>query len=191
MSNKIPYLITYISYSCVYNNKGTIDESLLEQFLLDEVSEYIINNSCSTKFESIYDVKKFWERYKGYNVWEAYCVKNNDWINITPSNEDILLNIYEMTRSFEMLEDDVSEKNILNLEYLEDSKDLEYLEDLEDSEDLENLKNLEDLEENLEIINIDDVYSSETNDSSDLFGENIEIDWNTIYIQEQEEQNRE
>lgn len=171
MSNKIPYLITYISYSCVYNNKGTIDESLLEQFLLDEVSEYIINNSCSTKFESIYDVKKFWERYKGYNVWEAYCVKNNDWINITPSNEDILLNIYEMTRSFEMLEDDVLEKNILNLEDLKE--------------------NLEDSEENLEIINIDDFHSSETNDSSDLFGENIEIDWNTIYIQEQEEQNRE
>ena len=170
MSNKIPYLITYISYSCVYNNRGTIDESLLEKFLLDEVSEYIINNSCSTKFETIYDVKKFWERYKGYNVWEAYCVKNNNWINMTPSNEDVLLNICEMTCSFEILEDNISVKNILNLE-----------------EDLE--ENLEDLEENLEIINIDDFYSSKTTDSSDLFGENIEIDWNTIYIQEQEEQN--
>jgi len=41
-TNKVAYLITYISYSCVYNSKGTIDESLLDQFLLDVVSEYII-----------------------------------------------------------------------------------------------------------------------------------------------------
>jgi hypothetical protein len=168
MSNKIPYLITYISYSCVYNSKGTVDESSLEQFLLDEVSEYIINNSYSTKFELIDDVKKFWERYKGYNVWEAYCIKNNDWINVTPSNEDILLNIYEMTRSFEMLEDNILEKNLG-----------------------ENLgeKTGKNLGEDLEIIDINDFYNSEMNDSDDLFGENIEIDWNTIYIQEQEEQN--
>jgi hypothetical protein len=164
MSNKIPYLITYISYSCVYNSKGTVDESSLEQFLLDEVSEYIINNSYSTKFELIDDVKKFWERYKGYNVWEAYCIKNNDWINVTPSNEDILLNIYEMTRSFEMLEDNILEKNLGE-------------------------KTGKNLGEDLEIIDINDFYNSEMNDSDDLFGENIEIDWNTIYIQEQEEQN--
>ena len=168
MSNKIPYLITYISYSCVYNSKGTVDESSLEQFLLDEVSEYIINNSYSTKFELIDDVKKFWERYKGYNVWEAYCIKNNDWINVTPSNEDILLNIYEMTRSFEMLEDNILEKKLG-----------------------ENLgeKTGKNLGEDLEIIDINDFYNSEMNDSDDLFGENIEINWNTIYIQEQEEQN--
>jgi hypothetical protein len=162
-TNKVAYLITYISYSCVYNSKGTIDESLLEQFLLDEVSEYIINNSCSSKFELIDDVKKFWEKYGEYNVWEAYCVKDNNWINMKPSNEDILLNIYEMTRSVEIFEDDISEENILNLGKME---------------------------ENLEIIDIDDFYSSGTNDSSDLFGENIEIDWNTISNQEQEEQNK-
>jgi len=162
-TNKVAYLITYISYSCVYNSKGTIDESLLEQFLLDEVSEYIINNSCSSKFELMDDVKKFWEKYGEYNVWEAYCVKDNNWINMKPSNEDILLNIYEMTRSVEIFEDDISEENILNLGKME---------------------------ENLEIIDIDDFYSSGTNDSSDLFGENIEIDWNTISNQEQEEQNK-
>jgi hypothetical protein len=180
MSNKIPYLITYISYSCVYNSKGTIDESLLEQFLLDEVSEYIINNSYSTKFELIDDVKKFWKRYKGYNVWEAYCIKNNDWINVTPSNEDILLNIYEMTRSFEMLEDNISEKNLGE----KTGKNL-------GEKTGKNLgeKTGKNLGEDLEIIDINDFYTSEMNDSDDLFGENIEIDWNTIYIQEQEEQN--
>jgi hypothetical protein len=166
-TNKVAYLITYISYNCVYNSKGTIDESLLEQFLLDEVSEYIINNSCSSKFELIDDIKKFWEKYGEYNVWEAYCVKDNNWINMKPSNEDILLNIYEMTRSVEIFENDISEENIFNLGKME-----------------------ENLEENLEIIDIDDFYSSGTNDSCDLFGENIEIDWNTISNQEQEEQNK-
>jgi hypothetical protein len=199
-TNKVAYLITYISYNCVYNTKGTIDELLLEQFLLDEVSEYIINNSCSTKFEFVDDVKKFWERYGGYNVWEAYCVKDNNWINMKPSNEDILLNIYEMTRSVEIFEDYILEenldleKNIFNLKKLslEKNTDLEKKFDLEKKLDLEenlDLKENLDLEENLEIIDINDFYSSETNDSIDLFGENIEIDWNTIYIQEQEEQN--
>jgi hypothetical protein len=179
MSNKIAYLITYISYNCIYNDKGTIDESLLEQFLLDEVSEYIINNSCSTKFELVDDIKKFWERYGGYNVWEAYCVKDNNWINVKPSNENILFNIYEMTRSIEILEDYILEekleKNILNLGDLQEKVK-------------ENFE--ENFEENLEIIDIDEFYSSETSNSSDLFGENIEIDWNTISNQEQEEQNK-
>ncbi len=123
MPNKVAYLITYISYSCVHNNKGTIDENLLEQFILDKVSEYIINNSFSTKFELIDDIIKFWERYGEYNVWEAYCIKDNIWINMKPSNEDILLNIYEMTQSVEMLEESVlnlkenefKENHILNL----------------------------------------------------------------------------
>ena len=179
MSNKIAYLITYISYNCIYNDKGTIDESLLEQFLLDEVSEYIINNSCSTKFELVDDIKKFWERYGGYNVWEAYCVKDNNWINVKPSNENILFNIYEMTRTIEILEDYILEekleKNILNLGDLQEKVK-------------ENFE--ENFEENLEIIDIDEFYSSETSNSSDLFGENIEIDWNTISNQEQEEQNK-
>lgn len=174
-TNKVAYLITYISYNCVYNNKGIIDELLLEQFLLNEVCEYIMNNSCSTKFELIDDVRKFWERYGGYNVWEAYCVKDNNWINMKPSNEDILFNIYEMTQSTEIFENYISkeilEKNIFNLGKLEEKME-------------------EKMEENLEIVDIDDYYSSETNDSSDLFGENIEIDWNTIYKQEQEEQNK-
>lgn len=182
-TNRVAYLITCISYNCVYNNKGTIDESSLEQFLLDEVSEYIINNSCSTKFELVDDVKKFWERYGEYNVWEAYCVKDNNWINMKPSNESILLNIYEMTRSMEITEDDILEekieKNILNLGNLKEN----LKENLE-----ENLE--ENIEENIEIIDIDDFYSSGTDDSSDLFGENIEIDWNTISNQEQEEQNK-
>jgi hypothetical protein len=112
MSNKVAYLITYISFSYVCNNKGTIDESLLEQFILDEVSEFIINNSCSTKFELVDDIIKFWERYGGYNVWEAYYVKDNNWINIKPSNEAILLNIYDMTRSLEILEENEVSKSL-------------------------------------------------------------------------------
>ena len=103
MSSKIAYLITYITYNCVYNKRGSIDESLLEKFLLDNISEYIINNSFSSKFEVVDDIKQFWEKYNGYNVWEAYCVKDDMWIDVKPSNEEILLNIYEMTKSVETL----------------------------------------------------------------------------------------
>lgn len=163
MTDKIAYLITYISYNCVYNNRGTIEETLLEQFILDEVSEYIINNSCSTKFEHIDDVIKFWSRYGGYNVWDAYCVKNNNWINIKPTNEDILLNIYDMTKSIEILE----ENKLSNS-----------------------------LDDTLEILNISEISQSSslslTLSMSEMsiekiFEEDVEIDWNKILNQEQEE----
>lgn len=160
MTNRVAYLITYISYNCVYNNRGTIDETLLEQFILDEVSEYIINNSCSTKFELVDDVIKFWERYGGYNVWDAHCVKNDEWINIKPSNEDILLNIYDMTRSVEILEE---------------------------TEELEKNELSKSLDKTLEIINISGTLSKTTEEN--IFEEEgIEIDWNKILDQEQEQE---
>jgi len=163
-TNKVAYLITYISYSCVYNDRGVIEESLLKQFLLDEVSEYIINNSCSTKFEMIDDVVKFWKRYYGHNVWEAYYVKNNEWIRATPCNEDILLNIYEMTKSTETFE-----------EIFEGGKSLEEIVIVE--KDIEG--------SNIEFtISSDDSFSEKS-----LIGEDIEIDWNTISKQEHDECN--
>lgn len=155
MSNKVAYLITYISFSYVCNNKGTIDESLLEQFILDEVSEFIINNSCSTKFELVDDIIKFWERYGGYNVWEAYYVKDNNWINIKPSNEAILLNIYDMTRSLEILEENEVSKS---------------------------------LDETLEIVNISQTLSEIKEEDVIFKEEDIEIDWNKILNQEQEQE---
>ena len=186
-TNKVAYLITYISYSCVYNYKGTIDELLLEQFLLDEVSEYIINNSCSTKFETIDDLKKFWNRYQGYNVWEAYYIKNNDWINATPTDEDILFNIYEMTKSTETIEEPFEEILKDNLEEIILDKNIIL--------DENNLNENEFKENELDENSIDFTISSENsfsekiiNDES-LIGEDIEIDWKTISNQEQEEYN--
>lgn len=183
MANKIAYLITHISYNCVYNNKGTIDEPSLKQFILDEVSEYIINNSCSTKFESIDDVIKFWERYGGYNVWEAYCVKDNNWINIKPSDEEILLNIRDMTISIEILENEILEnekldedenifdlgKSILNFN-LEENKIFEMSES-----------------ETLEIVDMDEIIKDLSEESMSS-GEDIEIDWNAISNEEQNHQ---
>lgn len=162
--SKIAYLITYISYSYVYNDRGTIEETLLKQFILDEVSEYIINNSCSTKFEVVDDVVQFWKRYGGYNVWDAYCIKNNEWVNIKPSNEDILLNIYDMTKSIETFDEEC---------------DFDEEIDLVENEFKENIKT-----------NTDEISTN----SSDLFDENIiceediKIDWNTISNHEQETQ---
>lgn len=137
MTNKIAYLITYISFNCVYNNKGTIDESLLEKFILDEVSEYIINNSCSTKFELVSDVINFWKRYGDYNVWDAYCIKNNEWINIKPSNENILMNIYDMTKSIEILEEDELSESLEILNISEISQSLSGISNSFECEDIE------------------------------------------------------
>ena len=190
-TNKVAYLITYISYSCIYNHKGIINEELLEQYLLNEVSEYIINNSCSTKFEFIDDVKKFWERYGGYNVWEAYCVKNDNWINVTPKDEDILLNINEMTKSFETFEEIFLQESLeeiilektLNIKN-EDEIEIEYI----DKDEIECIDKNEFINENEDENEIELSISSNDSFSEILYGEDIEIDWNTISNQEQEEQ---
>ena len=183
MPNKVAYLITYISYNCVNNNKGMIDESLLKEFILNEVSEYIINNSFSTKFELIDDIIKFWERYRGYNVWDAYYVKDNIWINIKPSDEDILLNIYEMTKSIEMLEKSEfkEDENILYLEESCLSETLEIVNISQTIDDLSEISNSSNLfEENIII-----------DEANEIYWNTIEIDWNTISHQEQEEQKQE
>lgn len=49
--SEVAYLITYISYDYIVNQKGTIEETKLEKYILDEICEYIINNSSSKKFE--------------------------------------------------------------------------------------------------------------------------------------------
>lgn len=96
---EVAYLITYISYSYIINKKGSIEESELENFILDEVSDYIINNSASKKFESSDDVKKFWKKYGDYLVWEASYVKNNKWINIKLDDGKILDKILGLIRT--------------------------------------------------------------------------------------------
>jgi len=164
MSIQIPYLITYISYNCVHNTRGIISEDLLDQFILDDVSEYIINNSFSTKFETVDDIVKFWERYGSYNVWEAYCVKNNDWINIKPSNELILENICEITKTVEILEYEEYEKcENIQENYKETCK-----------------KNIEEKK-----CEFDEIFSDVSGENIDHdTNTNINIDWSTIYIQE-------
>jgi len=97
---KVAFLIVYISYNCVHTKKDTIEENELYQFMIDELTEYIINNSCSKKFNSICDIENFWKKYDDYLVWEAHYVKNDEWINIKPTNEDILLNIQNLSNSF-------------------------------------------------------------------------------------------
>jgi hypothetical protein len=163
----IPYLITYISYNYVNNIRGIISEDLLDQFILDDVSEYIINNSFSTKFETINDIENFWERYGGYNVWDAYCIKNNNWINIKPSNNLILENICEMTKTVEM-------SNYEENEYIQEKFKESCEKNIEEKKD----KN-----------SIDDVFSDFLIDNDEYVNvdKDINIDWSNIYIKELEE----
>ena len=101
--NRVAYLITYISYSCIFNIKGTIEEHKLKDFLLTDLSEYIINNS-SIKFNTVNDVENFWKKYDDFNVWSASYVKNNDCITATLSNEEIFIKIRELSFSLESID---------------------------------------------------------------------------------------
>jgi hypothetical protein len=125
---KVAYLITSISYNYVYNLKGTIDEDELHQFMLNEVSEYIINNSCSVKFETIDDVHNFWNKYNGYSVWDAYYVKNDVWINAKPLDENILKSIQNLMQNSSVdVKDEFDE--CINVELTDGQDEDEYVQD--------------------------------------------------------------
>lgn len=193
-SEHVAYLITYISFNYIYNNRGTIDETLIKSFLLDEVSEYIINNSSSVKFNNIKDVKNFWEKYGKYNVWDAYYVKNNNWIHAKPSDEDILLNIQEMTKSMDDFNDELK---IIDDECLEVKKELidEHIFNLSNKNILMS-DTFSDIKTEINIENKfnEDEYENEDENEDEDEGEdedkNIEFDWKTILNQEQEEQEK-
>ena len=132
---KVAYLITSISYNYINNLRGTIEEDELYQFMLNEVSEYIINNSHSVKFETVEDVHNFWKKYDGYPVWDAYYVKNNDWINIKPLDENILTRIQNLTQYSSIdVEDEFNEYN--SIELLNENKNIDVKENICDTNEL-------------------------------------------------------
>ena len=132
---KVAYLITSISYNYIHNLRGTIEEDELYQFMLNEVSEYIINNSHSVKFETVEDVHNFWKKYDGYSVWDAYYVKNNDWINIKPLDENILTRIQNLTQYSSIdVEDEFNEYN--SIELLNENKNIDVKENICDTNEL-------------------------------------------------------
>jgi hypothetical protein len=127
--HKVAYLITYVSYNCIFNLRGTKSELELKDFFLSELSEYIINNS-STKFNVIEDVEQFWLKYDGYLVWKSSYVKNNEWIDIVQTNEDILARIKELSMSVESID---LEKN--NYDYIEKTQSNEEEQTNEDTDE--------------------------------------------------------
>jgi hypothetical protein len=132
---KVAYLITSISYNYIHNLKGTIEEDELYQFMLNEVSEYIINNSRSLKFETVEDVHNFWNKYDGYYVWDAYYVKNDDWINIKPLDENILTSIQNLMQYSSInVKDEFNERNSIKL--LDKNKNIDMKENICDTNDL-------------------------------------------------------
>lgn len=167
----VAFLIIYISYNCIHTHKGIINENDIHQYMLNELSEYIINNSYSKKFEVVEDIEKFWKKYDNYPVWEASYVKNDEWINIKPSNEDILSNIQKLSSSF--IHDCNDNSSILNNENSESS-----------------IFTFSD-ESNSTFFNIsdDEQYISSASSSitnSSICKESLEINWESISNQEME-----
>lgn len=169
---KVAFLIIYISYNCVHTKKDTIEENEIYQFMINELTEYIINNSCSKKFQVVEDIKKFWKKYGEHLVWEAHYVKNNEWINIKPTDEDILSNIQNLSNSF--IDDDyetiISNENDSTIFTISDDESDSTIFTISDNQN--------------EIQYVSSVSSSISDVSS--YEELIEINWSSISNQEME-----
>ena len=87
------------------------------------------------KFETVEDVHNFWKKYDGYSVWDAYYVKNNDWINIKPLDENILTRIQNLTQYSSIdVEDEFNEYN--SIELLNENKNIDVKENICDTNEL-------------------------------------------------------
>ena len=94
----IPYVIS-IARPCYKRPEldqsfGSISEEELENFLLTNVSEFILDRLPLEDINYIKDITQFWddyysEYYMGNEPYSVMIFKDNEWIDVTPSDDEI------------------------------------------------------------------------------------------------------
>ena len=98
LNRMIPYVIS-IAHPCYKRPEldqsfGNIPEKELENFLLTSVSEFILDRLPLEDINYIKDITQFWddyysEYYMGNEPYSIMIFKNNEWQNVTPSDDEI------------------------------------------------------------------------------------------------------
>ncbi len=98
LNRMIPYVIS-IAHPCykrpeLSQNFGSIPEEELENFLLTNVSEFILDRLPLEDINYVKDITYIWrdyysEYYMGNEPYSVMIFKDNEWQNVTPSDEEI------------------------------------------------------------------------------------------------------
>ena len=98
LNRMIPYVIS-IARPCYKRPEldqsfGSISEEELENFILTNVSEFILDRLPLEDINYIKDITQFWddyysEYYMGNEPYSVMIFKDNEWQNATPSDDEI------------------------------------------------------------------------------------------------------
>jgi hypothetical protein len=105
MTDKIPFII---SEACpdykrpsVVQQFGTCYKSEIPDYFINKVADFIFERSDSDAINNLEGIKDFWQQYYSeYYIdnppWEANAFIDNKWVNITPTDEEILERIQKL-----------------------------------------------------------------------------------------------
>jgi hypothetical protein len=105
MSDKIPFIISEAcpdyKRPCVIQQFGTCYKSEISDYFINKASEFIFERSDLDAVNDLEGIEDFWKQYYSeYYIdnppWEANAFIDNKWVNITPTNEEILERIQKL-----------------------------------------------------------------------------------------------
>ena len=105
MTDKIPFIISeacpdYKS-PCVFQQFGACYKSEIPDYFINKVADFILERSDHDAVNDIEGITDFWKQYYSeYYIsnppWEANAFIDNKWVNVTPTDEEILERIQKL-----------------------------------------------------------------------------------------------
>ena len=110
MSNKLPFVISeaYPDYKrpCLNQMFGVCFNHEVSSYFINKAAEFIFERSHPDEVNNIEGIKNFWEHfysdyYMDNNPWEANIFIDGKWVNVTPTDGEILERIQKLKQSEE------------------------------------------------------------------------------------------
>ena len=110
MSNKLPFVISeaYPDYKrpCLNQMFGVCFNHEVSSYFINKAAEFIFERSHPDEVNNIEGIKNFWEHfysdyYMDNNPWEANIFIDGKWVNVTPTDDEILERIQKLKQSEE------------------------------------------------------------------------------------------
>ena len=110
MSNKVPFVISeaYPDYKrpCLNQMFGVCFNHEVSSYFINKAAEFIFERSHPDEVNNIEGIKNFWEHfysdyYMDNNPWEANIFIDGKWVNVTPTDDEILERIQKLKQSEE------------------------------------------------------------------------------------------
>lgn len=105
MSNKVPFVISeaYPDYKrpCLNQMFGACFNHEVSSYFINKAAEFIFERSHPDTVNTIEGIKNFWEQfysdyYMDNHPWEANIFIDGKWVNVTPTDDEILERIQKL-----------------------------------------------------------------------------------------------